>query len=161
MFQLIFGLNSIDINEPGIAISAIIFGILAVIFWKFMVIVVTSVLGSISLSIGTGNIYNTGFVILLILVVSSCVISTIVLGGDIEDFTFLMEVISYVYWIVLIFLFVMSIVLFFIRKVKSKKYRRMGYGIVIILFGTVFHVCHYIIAREIAWAIAATYIINR
>jgi len=49
----------------------------------------------------------------------------------------------------------MSIALFFIRKVKSKKYRRMGYAIAIIVFATAFHICHYFILQGIGSAIAA------
>ena len=48
----------------------------------------------------------------------------------------------YVYWSILIFLFPVSIVLFFIRKVKSKKYRFMGYAIALIVFVTVFYIYH-------------------
>jgi len=54
----------------------------------------------------------------------------------------------------------MSIVLFFIRKVKSKKYRRMGYAMAIIVFATLFHICHYFILQEIGGAIAAAAIMS-
>ena len=96
-----------------------------------------------------------GYVILLIFLASACVVVAIVLGENLSGFQFLNLVFIYVCWSVVIFLFPMSIALFFIRKVKLKKYRRMGYAIAIIVFGTVFHICHYIILGEIGRAIVA------
>jgi len=55
----------------------------------------------------------------------------------------------YVYWSILIFLFPVSIVLFFIRKVKSKKYRSMGYAIALIVFVIVFYIFHTTIFHRI------------
>jgi hypothetical protein len=96
-----------------------------------------------------------GYVILLIFLASACVVLAIVHGGNLNCFQFLNLVFIYVCWSVLIFLFPMSVALFFIRKVKSKKYRRIGYAMVIIVFGTVFHICHYIILGEIGGAMGA------
>lgn len=96
-----------------------------------------------------------GYLILLIFIASAFVVLTIVLGHNIDGFVFFRILFIYIFWSVLIFLFPMSIVLFFVRKVKSKKHRRMGYGIAIIVFGTVFHICHYFIMQEIAGAIGA------
>jgi len=96
-----------------------------------------------------------GYLILLIFLASACVVLAIVFGGNLDGFQLLKLVIWYVVWSVLIFLFPMSIVLFFIRKVKSKKYRRMGYAMAIVVFATVFHICHYFILQEIGGAIAA------
>ena len=91
-----------------------------------------------------------GYLILLILLASASVVLAIVLGGNLDGFQFLNLVIWYIVWSVLIFLFPMSIVLFFIRKVKANKYRRMGYAMAIVLFAVAFHICHYFIFRKLA-----------
>ena len=96
-----------------------------------------------------------GYLILLIFLASACVVLAIVHGRNLDALQFLNLVIWYVVWSVLIFLFPMSIALFFVRKVKSKKYRRMGYVMAIIVFATVFHICHYFILQEISGAMAA------
>jgi len=104
-----------------------------------------------------------GYVILLIFVASSCAILTIVLCENLENevSVFLIEVISYFYWTVLIFYFLMSTVLFFIRKIKSKQSRRIGYRMVILVFGTIFHIFHYFIVQEISGGITARAIFSR
>ena len=101
-----------------------------------------------------------GYVILLIFLATACVVLAIVFRGNLDGLQFLNLVIWYVVWSILIFLFPMSIVLFFIRQVKSKKYRRMGYTMAIVVFAAVFHICHYFILREIAGAMAAAAIMS-
>jgi len=101
-----------------------------------------------------------GYVILLIFIASSCVVVTIVFGSNLDGSHFLNVVFIYVYLSVLMFLFPISIVLFFIRKVVSKKYRRMGYAMVIIVFGIVFYICHYFVMQAIDDAIGAAAIMG-
>ena len=90
-----------------------------------------------------------GYVLLLIFLASECVVFAIVYGRNIDGFQFLNLVFIDVCWSVLIFLFPMSIALFFIRKVKSGKKLRIGYAIAIIVCATVFHICHYFVLQEI------------
>jgi len=86
---------------------------------------------------------------------SAYVVSAIVLGNNLNGLQFLHLVILYLFGSVLVFLLPMSIALFFIRKIKSKKHRRMGYTIAIIVFAVLFHICHVFILYEIGSAIAA------
>ena len=87
-----------------------------------------------------------GYVFLLIFLASVLAIIHI---RSLDVFVFSHFDIIYIYWSVLIFLLPVSIVLFFIRKIKSKKYRLVGYAIAVIVFATVFLICHYTILQEI------------
>lgn len=91
-----------------------------------------------------------GYLILLIFVASACIVLTIVHGISLYGHAALFLVIS-VSFSVLIFLLPITIALFFMRKVKSKKYRLIGYAIAIIVFATVFlifHLYHYFILLQ-------------
>jgi len=94
-----------------------------------------------------------GYSIALIFAAFSSVFLPIVMRGDLSDITFLIRIVLYLYWIFFIYAFLTGVVLFFIRKLKSKKYLRFGYGIVIAVLGTGFCIGHYIIARAVAEAI--------
>lgn len=86
---------------------------------------------------------------------------TVLLSGEFEGLLLSLEVILYFYWVVLIFALLLSIALFFARKIKTKKNLRIGYGIIVLVFGTIFCICHYLIMLEVARAIAATIMMGR
>jgi len=96
-----------------------------------------------------------GYVLVLIFSASSCVLGPVLMGRGFGDIGFMIAVVFYFFWVLLILAVLIGIVLFFVRKLKSRRHVRLGYGIVIVLFGVGFHICHYVIAQEIAWAIAA------
>ena len=100
-----------------------------------------------------------GYVILLIFLATAFAVLAVVLGGNLNGLQFLNLVIIYIVLSVLVFLLPMSIALFFIRKVKSKKFRRMGYAIAIIVFAVLFHIGHVFILYGIGSAIGAAAII--
>jgi hypothetical protein len=64
-----------------------------------------------------------------------------------------MAIVLYLFWIFLIYAIFTGIILFFIRKLKSKKYLRVGYGIAIVVLGTGFCFGHYMIAKIVIEAI--------
>ena len=94
-----------------------------------------------------------GYTIALILAAFSSVFLPIVTRGGLGDIAFLTGIVLYLYWIFLIYVILTAIVLFFVRKLKSKKYLRLGYWIVIAVLGTCFCIGHYIIARAAMEAI--------
>jgi hypothetical protein len=94
-----------------------------------------------------------GYTITLIFAVFSSVFLPVVTHGGLSEIAFLIGTVLYLFWIFLIYVILTGVVLFFVRKLKSKKYLRLGYGIAIIVLGTGFCIGHYIIARAIAEAI--------
>jgi len=96
-----------------------------------------------------------GYLIALIFAVFSSVFLPIVVLGGLRDIAFLTGIVLYLFWIFLIYAILTGIVLFFVGKLKSKKYLRLGHGIVIAVLGTGFCIGHYIIIRA---AIEAIYI---
>jgi hypothetical protein len=64
-----------------------------------------------------------------------------------------MRIVLYLYWIFLIYAFLTSIVVFFVRKLKSRRHLRLVYGIAVIVLGMGFCIGHYTIARAVAEAI--------
>ena len=95
-----------------------------------------------------------GYTITLIFAAFSSAFLPLVTSADLSDITFLIGIVVYLYWIFFIYAFFAGIVLFFVRKLKSKKYLRLGYGIAIAVLGAGFCIGHYIIARAIAEAIS-------
>ena len=63
-----------------------------------------------------------GYTITLIFAVFSSTVLPIVTSADLSDITFLIGIVVYLYWIFFIYAFLTGIVLFFVRKLKSKKY---------------------------------------
>jgi hypothetical protein len=96
-----------------------------------------------------------GYLILLMFLASASVVLAVVHGGDLNGLFFLHLVIQYLLLSVLIFLLPISIVLFFIRKLKSKKHRRIGYAAAITVFAALYHIGHYFVLQEIGDAIGA------
>ena len=94
-----------------------------------------------------------GYTITLIFTAFSSTVLPIVTIADLSDITFLIGIVVYLYWIFFIYAFLTGFVLFFVRKLKSKKYLRLGYGMAIAVLGAGFCIGHYIIARAVAEAI--------
>jgi len=94
-----------------------------------------------------------GYTITLIFAAFSSLSQPIVARGGLSDITFLIRIVLYLYWMFLIYAVLTGIVIFFVRKLKLKKYLRLGYGIVIAVLGTGFCIGHYIIARAVVEAI--------
>jgi hypothetical protein len=94
-----------------------------------------------------------GYTIALIFAAFSSVSLPVVRGGDLSAIAFLIGIVLYLYWAFLIYAILTGIVLFFVRKLKTKKYLRLGYGIVIAVLGAGFCTGHYIIARAVIEAI--------
>ena len=95
-----------------------------------------------------------GFAITLLFAAFSSTVLPLVTSADLIDILFLIRIVVYLYWIFIIYAFLAGIVLFFVRKLKSKKYLRLGYGIAIAVLGAGFCIGHYIIARAVAEAIS-------
>ena len=94
-----------------------------------------------------------GYTITLIFAAFSSTFLPLVTSADLSDITFLIGIVLYLYWMFFTYAFLTGIVLFFVRKLKSKQYLRLVYGITVIVLGTGFCIGHYIIARAVAEAI--------
>ena len=94
-----------------------------------------------------------GYTITLIFAAFSSAFLPLVTSADLSDILFLIRIVVYLYWIFIIYAFLAGIVLFFVRKLKSKRYLSLVYGIVVIVLGMGFCIGHYMIARAVAEAI--------
>jgi hypothetical protein len=121
-------------------------------------------LSAIGLQIGLKNEFLKsllhGYTITLIFAIFSSISRPIVAGAGLRDIAFLTGIFLNLFWIFLIYAAITGVVLFFVRKFKTKKYLYIGYGIVIVVLGAGFCVVHYLIARAVIGAIYIGIMIN-